>query len=121
MDDFIRRQDAIDGLETCDFYIDNTVAILEGETMLFEQSVISMLMELPSAEPTDIYRAGYKDGKKRGKKEQKRRKGKWVNNLHDIPICNQCGYMTPYDRAIDDYEYGNFCPNCGADMRGTDA
>ena len=44
--------------------------------------------------------------------------GKWVNNIHDIPICDQCGYMTPYDRAIDDYEYGNFCPNCGADMRG---
>lgn len=42
--------------------------------------------------------------------------GKWVNNIHDIPICDQCGYMTPYDRAIDDYEYGNFCPNCGAKM-----
>ena len=45
------------------------------------------------------------------------RKGKWINNIHDIPICDQCGYMTPYDRAIDDYEYGNYCPNCGADMR----
>lgn len=45
-----------------------------------------------------------------------RKKGKWVNNIHDMPICNQCGYMTPYDRAIDDYEYGNYCPNCGAEM-----
>ena len=44
------------------------------------------------------------------------RKGKWVNNIHDIPICNQCGYMTPFDRAIDDYEYGNYCPSCGARM-----
>lgn len=50
--------------------------------------------------------------------EPERKKGKWINNVHDIAICNQCGYMTPYDRAIDDYEYGNFCPNCGADMRG---
>lgn len=42
--------------------------------------------------------------------------GKWVNDINDIPMCNQCGYMTPYDRAIDDYEYGNYCPNCGAKM-----
>lgn len=46
----------------------------------------------------------------------KMKKGKWINNIHDIPICDQCGYMTPYDRAIDDYEYGNYCPNCGAKM-----
>ena len=48
---------------------------------------------------------------------EERKRGKWINNIHDIPICDQCGYMTPYDRAIDDYEYGNYCPNCGADMR----
>ena len=46
----------------------------------------------------------------------KRKTGKWVNNIHDLPVCDQCGYMTPYDRAIDDYEYGNYCPNCGARM-----
>ena len=50
--------------------------------------------------------------------EPERKTGKWVNNIHDLPVCDQCGYMTPYDRAIDDYEYGNFCPNCGANMRG---
>lgn len=50
-------------------------------------------------------------------KAEPRKQGRWVNNLHDIAICDQCGYMTPYDRAIDDYEYGNYCPNCGADMR----
>ena len=43
--------------------------------------------------------------------------GEWLNNEQDIPICSNCGYFTPYDRAIDDYEYGNFCPNCGAEMR----
>lgn len=51
-------------------------------------------------------------------RQPERKKGKWVNNIHDIPICNQCGYMTPYDRAIDDYEYGNYCPKCGAKMEG---
>lgn len=49
-----------------------------------------------------------------------RKRGKWVNNIHDMPICNQCGYMTPYDRAIDDYEYGNYCPNCGAEMEASE-
>ena len=49
---------------------------------------------------------------------EERKTGKWINNIHDIPICDQCGYMTPYDRAIDDYEYGNYCPNCGTKMEG---
>lgn len=42
--------------------------------------------------------------------------GEWINNEHDIPVCSECGYFTPYDRAIYDYEYGNYCPNCGARM-----
>lgn len=45
------------------------------------------------------------------------KKGKWINNIHDLPICNQCGYIPKFDRAIDDYYYSNFCPNCGADLR----
>lgn len=44
------------------------------------------------------------------------RHGRWINDRNDIPMCSICGYYTPYDRAIDDYEYGNFCPNCGARM-----
>jgi len=51
----------------------------------------------------------------------KRKTGRWVNNIHDLPVCDQCGYMTPYDRAIDDYEYGNYCPNCGAKMEGANS
>ncbi len=42
--------------------------------------------------------------------------GKWINDKNDIPICSQCGYIPQYDRAIDDYEYSNYCPNCGARM-----
>lgn len=53
--------------------------------------------------------------------QTERQRGEWVINIHDWPICNQCGYMTPFDRAIDDYEYGNFCPSCGADMRKEEA
>ena len=46
--------------------------------------------------------------------------GKWINDKNDMPICSQCGYIPQYDRAIDDYEYSNFCPNCGAKMENED-
>lgn len=39
---------------------------------------------------------------------QEQKTGKWVYNIHDILICDRCGYMT--------HEYGNYCPNCGALM-----
>lgn len=73
------------------------VGVGAGDT----SEVLSYLSGLPSAEP-------------------ERKTGKWVNNINDMPICNQCGYMTPYDRAIDDYEYGNYCSNCGASMEVED-
>ena len=47
---------------------------------------------------------------------QPRRKGHWINYKNDMPICSECGYIPPYERAIDDYEYSNFCPYCGAEM-----
>jgi hypothetical protein len=46
--------------------------------------------------------------------------GEWVNNADDYPECNRCGYMPVYDHAIDDIAYSNFCPNCGARMKGAD-
>ena len=42
------------------------------------------------------------------------RKGKWINNSPVTMKCDQCGYV------ISDWKWheSNFCPNCGADMRG---
>ena len=42
--------------------------------------------------------------------------GEWINDKNDIPICSRCGYIPQFDRAIDDYEYSNYCPSCGAKM-----
>ncbi len=47
-------------------------------------------------------------------------KGKWIyypkasgsvtsTAVHFYPVCSECGYENPAT---------NFCPNCGADMRG---
>lgn len=92
MNDLISRQAAIDALGEVEKYDEDIPNRADGV-----RDAIITIDGLPSAQP-------------------ERKKGMWINNIHNIPICNQCGYMTPYDRAIDDYEYGNFCPNCGADM-----
>lgn len=47
-------------------------------------------------------------------------KGHWTERtMHDngffMPNCSECGAMQPYAQHV--YR-SNFCPNCGADMRG---
>ena len=47
---------------------------------------------------------------------EERKKGKWVTDQTGYyPNCSECGYQmdTHTERG-----YFNFCPNCGADMRG---
>ena len=44
----------------------------------------------------------------------KRVKGKWKPTaLNDLFICSKCGY-----NLVTEYKPFNFCPYCGADMRG---
>lgn len=49
-----------------------------------------------------------------------RKRGEWVVNYdEDCPydgiwICSACNYI----RSIEDISSINYCPNCGADMRG---
>ena len=64
---------------------------------------------------------------------QLRPKGEWVyekiNSYTDRTYCSECGSHAPFEFVTDDH-YGrhahgeirktNFCPNCGADMRGAD-
>ena len=53
-----------------------------------------------------------------GKAERKR--GRWIHDGYDIPHgvdwmhCSVCGRREPHVPAA----MTNFCPNCGADMRG---
>ena len=44
---------------------------------------------------------------------------KWVfgSNNKEYPSCSNCGYMPPYEHAIDDILYTNYCPECGKEMR----
>lgn len=89
MDDLISRQAAIDAL--CEAGLINYQATGDGNGMIHAVNVVK---GLPSA--------------------QERKTGKWIDNSDGVEgawnYCSVCG-----ERAIDLYD---FCPNCGADMRG---
>lgn len=70
---------------------------------------------------TKGYVAGFKDGyatrREADKEAYKRPKGEWIIDGHHIR-CNRCNeYTCDTDREGDKIP-NNFCPNCGADMRG---
>ncbi len=52
--------------------------------------------------------------------QPKRRKGKWVPDdiASDIFRCSECGCDAPVDSTAGCEIKSNFCPWCGADMRG---
>jgi len=90
MSDVIYRHDAIDVARKC------PVKEVTPAYMLIDKSeIMTELMLMPSAEP-------------------ERKKGKWIDKSGGIEdawnYCSVCG-----EQAIDLYD---FCPNCGADMRG---
>ena len=98
MDDLISRQAAIDAVER--------LSLGETDATRLAMRIGDYLERLPSA-------------------QAERKKGKWVYAEDEYGIdgyhCNQCGFFVPWDyihkfiNYIEDY---NFCPNCGADMRG---
>ena len=50
-----------------------------------------------------------------------RPQGEWIVNKHGEHFCPKCGHYALYeeDQENDYYEVqSNFCPECGADMRG---
>ena len=52
--------------------------------------------------------------------EQEPKRGEWQRFNYsdgDVMECTNCGYRDWRDRWLED-EVHNYCPNCGADMRG---
>lgn len=58
--------------------------------------------------------------------ELERPQGEWENDSDNLPICNKCGEIAlqrifvKMPHLIQDVRMvrSNYCPNCGADMRG---
>ena len=108
MDDLISRQAAIDEIEERKF-ANRTVIPVVSELNRLEGYVL----RLPSAQPEPSM-------------EQcaccvlckpERKKGKWIPICgNKACICSECN--EEYDHTYEFIENWNFCPNCGADMRG---
>lgn len=41
--------------------------------------------------------------------------GYW-KSINGVARCSNCEYVPPYDRAIDDIFYSDYCPICGVKM-----
>lgn len=51
---------------------------------------------------------------------EERKTGKWHQRIYqkvEMMVCSECGNEFSYDAETGVRDY-NFCPNCGADMRG---
>lgn len=52
--------------------------------------------------------------------QPERKKGRWHQRIYkkvEMMVCSECGNEFSYDAETGVRDY-NFCPNCGADMRG---
>ena len=91
MDDLISRQAAINAIE-------NTDCELSADAW---DELTDAIMQLPSA-------------------QTERKKGKWIRITDEVFAdrfeCSECGKLPP----IENFEWwlSDYCPNCGADMRG---
>lgn len=90
MDDLIKRQEALDALLQCRKHC---IDPFDSYHIDIEDAE-ARIRRVPSAQP---------------------KKGRWLNHL-GLPLsdfCSVCAKDSPYNKHWD------FCPNCGADMRGS--
>lgn len=73
------------------------------------QDAINVIKEMPSVEPE---RKTGKCTKINCPYRTEHKNGKWKNIALFTRECSECGAQ------FHELEYDNFCPNCGADMRG---
>lgn len=92
-EDAISRADAIKAVEAKIKWFDGDAIEDRYKRYAFIQVLDEILTELPQVEP-------------------ERPKGKWIPDTNGYWKCSECGLRVLV------YAKGNFCPNCGADMRG---
>lgn len=88
---------------------DNCVKAVQQYGFIVDKEELKKALEYDRGQ----YEEGYEDGYRQGVINGKPRAGEWIYHERENELlrfkCNQCGvYHSPT----------NFCPNCGADMRG---
>ncbi len=80
-------------------------------------------LQTPPISQRSMYQTGYRQGREEALKD--RPKGKWHKNVEYSATgneramadqCSVCSGMVPWGMS----DKFDFCPNCGADMRGED-
>lgn len=100
MSDLISRQAAIDALKEA--YWDRNIQSAKDDPCIVDAMTdwaIRKIKGLPSAEP-------------------ERKKGKWICLQRHHHKCSVCGNFLDFRGVNAGRGDANFCPNCGADMRG---
>lgn len=94
MSDLIRRRDAVSRMS------DLLMVKFQGQRLPTWNDVYQAMNDIPSAEP-------------------ERKKGKWIDKGRKIIYkCSECGNYLDFSGLNAGRGDANFCPSCGADMRG---
>lgn len=134
-EDLIRRSDAIEALRK----LGHEVVVIDKVCSLgVAQEFIDVIRAIPSAPPKVVAQITFdeeklreivKEAVERFKEEYEitdRPQGEWIEkNVDDVKItvCSNCDKeptFTHYYGSCGNYSLSDFCPNCGADMRGKD-
>lgn len=96
--DIISREAAIDIAMNDSLILNAMDSVKDDDIHRTKRAIVRLLASLPSAQ----------------------KKGKWIR-LDDEKCywyeCSECGHLPPKDTFKQEW-LSDFCPNCGADMRG---
>ena len=122
MDDLISRKAAIDALAEmyCKSDEDGYVWIIRGDAWKRIDALPAAQSESDPEWRKKHYEASYAQGFVDSCKLYERKKGKWHRRFYpqvEMIVCSECQEEFSYDAETGVGDY-NYCPNCGADMRG---
>ena len=85
-----------------------------------ERSLCGLIDEAPTV-PLPDFKEGYKQAILDGKTNYSRPKGKWIKTNDYVTCAYGCiDYVKCSCCKNDSLEEGDYCPNCGADMKEAD-
>ena len=104
-EDTISRQAAIEAVDEC-----TKLKITDDFYTVYTEDMKDMIADIPTADVRENVKGKWIDGKVKHIKN---------GELRNVRECSECGssYFV-YDNYNSVDEIPNFCPNCGADMRG---